>query len=126
MRFSRLHPAFVLFLVLGLLGAALAIWFGLLGATRCDQSGDLQVTASCNFTAQNFHNLSQTLAVASLAVIVGGVGFQIGRGAPPATSTSTFIGQRSADGAWQWDGTTWVPTGPQTGPPPGAAPPPNH
>lgn len=74
----RLHPMFVVCFVLALLGAVLSGAVAIT-ASACDPPGTFQPDNPCTAGDQLDEDTARTIMLASLVVMLGGVGFQIER-----------------------------------------------
>lgn len=80
MRFARLHPTFIFLVVISLLGIAGAFVLSIASSSACNQL--TQPDERCVIQAQAQENSAVVVAIGSLTLMVGGVGFQIGRAGP--------------------------------------------
>jgi hypothetical protein len=81
MRFFRLHPAFQLLFALSVIALVGAFMIGVDAADSCNSSAP---SPSCAVQAQGKGLTAIVAAIGSLALMIGGVGFQIGRSAAQA------------------------------------------
>ncbi|MEE6260309.1 hypothetical protein [Plantactinospora sonchi] len=80
MRFNKVHPAFVALLVVSFIGLAVSFLLMVNASGACiADNGTHTVDAACVRKAENEESAGLMITLASLTIMLGGVGFQVGR-----------------------------------------------
>jgi len=78
MRRARLHPAFLVLFLMSFAGLAISVLLMLGAASSCN----IDIEAKCVREGEVAQSASIAAAIGSLVVMVGAVGFQVGRNQP--------------------------------------------
>jgi hypothetical protein len=79
-RFAKVHPSFLILLFVSMLCLLAAFIMAMSASDACiDSNGIRSANPTCTVEAQSHSASATVLAIAGLAIMLGGVGFQIGR-----------------------------------------------
>jgi hypothetical protein len=96
MRFSKVHPAFILVFCVSLLCLVGAVIWAGSTYDRCPGPGDREVTPQCVSEAEGLRYGSLALGIAGVGLMIGAVGFQVGRTGGSGMSSAVPNGQVQA------------------------------